>query len=338
MKKIVLLGGTFDPIHYGHLEMMKAAIKQTHADEGWFVLAGQAPLKDDKQLSFETRASLIEIMIKPYSHLKLCDIENTLPQPNYTVNTVKALQIKYPTYQFQWLIGSDQAAQFEQWKDYQYLLDYIEMLVYKREGSVSTSMFTVIEGKPLSVSSTEIRKGLSTMTHPHILYRIITEGLYTQEMLSHYLKPARVKHSKEVAKLMGEFARHYQLDESYYYGLGMIHDLCKELEKQGNLDHLLTPYERKLPAYTHHAYACRNLLAWHYKIKDRKFTDAIKHHVLGTGHTIEAMLLYVSDKCERTRGYDSEPLIKLTKQNVYEGFKATKRVAADYQKEKGVIL
>lgn len=335
MKTIVLFGGTFDPIHYGHLKMMRAAIKQTGASEGWFLLADQAPLKDQIQTSFENRERMIETMIRPYKKMKVCTIEKDLPKPNYTIVTIDTLKRKYPNIQFKLLIGTDQALQFEEWKEHDRIHQEVEVLVFPRFDNKIDDKFTKLIGKPFEVSSTEIRLGHSIDTHPKILSEMIINGIYTEQLLSSYLPASRIKHSKEVAKLMVEFAHHYNLDVNRYYGLGMIHDLCKQLEKENKLDGYLSADDKKFPPYMWHAVAARNILVRFYKVKDRKFVNAIYHHVLGTGNTTEAMLLYISDKCERTRGYDSEPFIELTKKDIRKGFETVKNTSIIYN-QKGV--
>lgn len=331
MKRVILFGGSFDPIHYGHLTMIQRAMKQMKAHEGWFVLADTPPLKDRQLASFEKRLSYIHMMIKPFDKLKACTIEKELPQPNYTINTVTYLQQRHPDIEFLLLIGSDQASQFTQWKDYLLLLEKVVICVYDRHNDENSLNFVSIEGPLLDVSSTQIRQGLSQQTHPAILNDMIKKGIYGQEMLSTYLSDKRVSHCFEVAKLMKEFAQVYPIDPEVAYGLGLIHDLMKQKEKDKELDFILSDNDKFAPEYEWHAIACHHVLTRYYKIKDHDFTNAIYHHVSGNSNSLLGMLLYVADKCERTRGYDSEHLIELTKKDVYLGFKKVRSEAKKYR-------
>ena len=335
MKKVVLFGGSFDPIHYGHLKMIQSAIKQTKANEGWFILADQAPLKDNKQAPYETRLSFIQKMIKPFKKLKVTTIEKDMPKPNYTFDTIKQLQRLYPGITFVLLIGTDQAVQFKQWKDQKELLQLVEVVVYPRTLEPIDDVFTKLSGETFDVSSTQIRQGLSQETHPAILNEMIIHGVYGEEMLREFLHESRVQHSIEVAKLMVEFARHYNLDTQFYYGLGLIHDLMKQKEKDHELDSLLSEEDKKNPPYMWHAIACHHYLSRIYKIKNRTFTNAIYHHVSGQSASVAGMLLYIADKCERTRKYDTEGFIELTKKDLFKGFNAVKKEAMQYRDNKG---
>ena len=85
MKKIGLFGGSFDPVHNGHIELAKTVIKKVGLDEIWFIPTFDQPLKDSHVENFSDRKKLLEIAIKPYRKMKVCDIELSMPQPSYTI-------------------------------------------------------------------------------------------------------------------------------------------------------------------------------------------------------------------------------------------------------------
>ena len=79
--KIGLLGGTFDPIHNGHLAIAKTALKRLGLDQVWFVPSLKTPLKDRELTPFELRVIMMKKALRPYRKMKLCLIEKDLPTP-----------------------------------------------------------------------------------------------------------------------------------------------------------------------------------------------------------------------------------------------------------------
>ncbi len=334
-KKVVLMGGSFDPIHDGHVKIMKTAIKQESANEGWFVLAQQAPLKSKQQLSFEQRAAMIKQMISPYRKFKLCTIEKDLPLPSYTINTIQALQARYPEIEYVFLMGSDQAENFTAWKDYQILLEKIKFLVYPRSETldIDLELFTRLEAPLMDVSSTAIRQGLSVATSPKILSTMILQSYYTQQMLPQFVDQARIDHSLRVAKLAQELAIIHQVDPIKAHSVGLIHDLFKQKSTQEMWPYL-TSAQQLEPAYVHHGYALAQYLAKVYYIRDKAFLKAIFHHVHGNGTGKLAQILFIADKAEAGRPYETSGYRHLAKQNLTQAVKQIQQDIATYERNK----
>ncbi|EJW93246.1 putative nicotinate-nucleotide adenylyltransferase, partial [gut metagenome] len=135
-KKVALLGGSFDPIHNGHIAMAKAAIEQLQVDEVWFVLANHAPLKDFKPTSNEHRLAMLELVCQEHEQFKVCDLELHRKGTSYTIDTLHDLHQQYPDYEWFWILGADQQAQFEQWKDWQELLKLATFVVVDRDDNL----------------------------------------------------------------------------------------------------------------------------------------------------------------------------------------------------------
>ena len=130
MSHIVLFGGSFNPIHSGHLAIARSTLKQLQAHELWFLPTLFTPLKDTEMASFEHRCQMIELMIKPFRKFKISRIEAELKSLSFTYDTVKLLLERYPQHRFTWLIGSDQMMQFKQWHRYKELIGLIAFAVF----------------------------------------------------------------------------------------------------------------------------------------------------------------------------------------------------------------
>ena len=105
-KKIGLYFGTFNPIHIGHLVIANHMANYTNLDEVWFVVSPHNPFKKKKNLLDDyARLEMVHRAAKYYDNLRVSDIEFSLTQPSYTVNTLACLSEKYPENHFSLIMG-----------------------------------------------------------------------------------------------------------------------------------------------------------------------------------------------------------------------------------------
>lgn len=192
MKNIGLFFGSFNPIHLGHIQLAEYIFDFSGVDEIWYIVSPRNPLKGHTELIDEhLRLKMIELATADKEYLQVSDIEFDLPMPSYTITTLRALTEKYPEDEFILLIGSDNMAIFDQWKDYQTILDEYSILVYPREGYPYEDFeekypeMQVLEEAPLfEISSTQIREMIknnedtSQWLHPEVYEFIKANGLY----------------------------------------------------------------------------------------------------------------------------------------------------------------
>lgn len=134
MIKIGLLGGTFDPIHNGHLQLALAALKQCDLEKVYFIPAGSPPHKRFSNVSpFHDRFEMVKLVCQKYPGLNCLDIENQRTQPSYTIDTVNQLLSQHPQCEFYFIIGDDAFVEVETWKDYKKLLSKVSFLICGRE-------------------------------------------------------------------------------------------------------------------------------------------------------------------------------------------------------------
>lgn len=308
MSKIACFGGSFNPPHLGHLKIALTLLRQERFDEVWFIPSVSTPLKDEPLVAFDHRVRMVEALIAPYRKLKICCIEATLPQPSYTINTVKALQAKYPSHQFSWIIGSDQSDQFTQWKDADELLRRISFLVVIRDRSdtIVPTMKTVrVEGID-HISSTLVRQGKLNYTVPKVIAYIMAHELYLESIARSMVSERRWIHVVQVEKLAQELGAYHHMDPHQIALAALFHDCTKMWHKDT---------QEKWLSFTHPEYLRQPMPIWHQKtgaayvgrflqIKDKAVIGAIANHVTGqSGHPL-TQLIYIADKCEPSRNYD----------------------------------
>ena len=165
--KVGLFGGSFNPIHTGHLRLGQWLCKQGLVDELWFLVSPLNPLKqgDNDLLADEARLRLTQLAIEGKPQLRVCDFEMHLPRPSYMVKTLEELRKAYPSVEFLLVIGADNWLRFPQWKDSDEILRRHNLLVYPRPGynidaSTLPQDVRVIQSPLFDISSTEIRQAI----------------------------------------------------------------------------------------------------------------------------------------------------------------------------------
>ncbi|NQW23947.1 MAG: nicotinate-nucleotide adenylyltransferase [SAR202 cluster bacterium] len=133
---IGILGGTFDPVHLGHLSIAKAAMDQAGLERVLFIPAGQPRLKQaEPSASIDHRIEMVRLAIGVNSRFDVSDIEAHRPGPTYTVDTLEELSIKFGTEaDLYFILGMDVLGQLDQWKDPERVLKLCQFLVLDRPG------------------------------------------------------------------------------------------------------------------------------------------------------------------------------------------------------------
>ena len=118
MSKIrtAIFGGSFDPIHNGHIALARAVRDRGLADEVWFLITPLNPHKQGKQLTDENlRLQMAQLALAGEEALTASDFEFSLPRPSYTINTLDALEKAYPGREFLLLMGADNWYKIDKW-------------------------------------------------------------------------------------------------------------------------------------------------------------------------------------------------------------------------------
>ncbi|MCH5318990.1 MAG: nicotinate-nucleotide adenylyltransferase [Paramuribaculum sp.] len=169
MMRVGLFGGSFNPVHIGHLIIGSHIASSDEVDEVWFVLSPTNPLKvnaEFENISEHHRLNMLKIALESIDNpkIKLCDIELSMPRPSYTINTLTELKRQHPDILFKWIIGSDNLHKFDNWKATDEILDNFGLLVYPRPGEIApliqSGKIKQINAPMLDISSTMIRDGI----------------------------------------------------------------------------------------------------------------------------------------------------------------------------------
>ena len=132
--KICLFGGSFDPVHSGHLSIAAAAHKCAALDKVVFLPAACSPFKTGKQMMFdgEERLEMLRLATHDLSWTEVSDMDLTLPPPSWSWRLVEHYRIQFPQAKLYWLMGTDQWEQLHRWARYDYLVAQLTFIVYHR--------------------------------------------------------------------------------------------------------------------------------------------------------------------------------------------------------------
>jgi nicotinate-nucleotide adenylyltransferase len=167
LKKIGLLGGTFDPVHNGHIEIANSFIRSGIIDELWILLTPFPPHKlNENHVSYETRLMMLEMAFADLD-IKILTLEKELPKPSYTYRTIQVLKEEHRDSNFFFCLGEDSLSKFHSWKHFDKILAEADLLVAKRPNSDHSSVkqsildkTTFVEHKPIEISSSSIKKNI----------------------------------------------------------------------------------------------------------------------------------------------------------------------------------
>ncbi len=178
-----IFGGSFNPVHNGHIALARVIVDKGIVDEIWLTLSPMNPLKSDSTelLDDQTRLQMLQLATEGIRGLRVCDIELSLPRPSYTINTLLALSRQHPGIKFRLVIGSDNMLIFNRWKSHEEIKRLFPPIVYPRPGYPAPEALDL----PVSpISSTlvreTIRKGedVNNLVPPKVNRYIREHGLY----------------------------------------------------------------------------------------------------------------------------------------------------------------
>ncbi|SDY50594.1 nicotinate-nucleotide adenylyltransferase [Evansella caseinilytica] len=167
MKKVGILGGTFDPPHIGHLLMAEEARMQMSLDEIWWMPNYLPPHKEKvSNTSNDDRLAMVNSMVGLHESFRLCDVELRRTGPSYTADTMDVLTKRYKDIQFFFIMGEDSLETLDQWHESERLKSLVSFIVIPRPGyrrpreNVSDGI-TVIDAPAVDISSSDIREAVA---------------------------------------------------------------------------------------------------------------------------------------------------------------------------------
>lgn len=332
MERLIVFGGSFDPVHNGHIRIAQAASFALNADVVF--VPAKTPRWKTTEASAEDRLAMLRLAIDgPTSgafYISTVELEGG-DEENHSIDTIRALQKKNPKKRLSLLIGSDQVNEFPRWIEAKELAKEADIVYVRRqgvpvdEGIVKEYAMTAIDyDKAGEVSSSAIR-GLESLDLPApVLGYIEKHGLYFMKKVEPYLSKNRLAHSLSVAHLALAIATSNHIDHpARAYVAGLLHDIGKNLAEADARKIVQESYPEyaDYPAWALHQFTGAYLAKKDFGVSDGAVLDAIEFHCTGKPHMPPlGKILYSADKIEPTRGYDSSKMISACLKDYYLGF------------------
>ena len=340
-KKIGILGGTFNPIHTGHINMALSALKECALDEVWFMPNGCPPHKTvSDTVSSISRYRMVEEAISVYDNFKVIDIELNSTEYNYTHETLEKLSRNYPDYKFFFLMGEDSLRTFESWKKPGLICKYASIIVAIRSDSHEdaallvtkyskqyTGEFILLKSEFIDVSSTELRDkfydnpdvkpeyiddNTFEYVNRHMVYEGVNTAGYTEigdikRDLVETLKPTRYEHTIGVMHTAINLGMRYDVPLILCQYAGLLHDVAKSFDNDGLIDYCkdnkleILDSEYKAPHILHGKVGA-DIARKKYNITDERVLNAIINHTTGRpAMSLLEQIVFVADYIEPGR-------------------------------------
>lgn len=185
-----IYGGSFNPIHNGHIALAKQMLDAGLMDEVWFVVSPLNPFKKEQSdlLSDELRLEMTRLALEGETNMMAQDFEFHLPKPSYTWQTLQEMSKQYPNRQFILIMGADNWQVFHLWYNYQEILNNYSLVIYPREGvnididSLPKNV-KVLKMQLYPISSTQVRQ-------------YIKEGKSVDDLIPKRIIPKALKYYK----------------------------------------------------------------------------------------------------------------------------------------------
>jgi nicotinate-nucleotide adenylyltransferase len=190
LKKIGIFGGSFDPIHHGHLILARDALEKLQLDEVLFIPAAISPHKLEREsTTADVRLAMLRAAINGEPLFAFDTMELERPGPSYTIDTMAALRQREPAAEFFYLIGEDNVARLSSWRRFQELSKIVQFVVLDRSGLRSGHPYPAIR-RHLEISATDIRNRVASgqsiryLVPPAVEIIIHEEKLYREPQKS----------------------------------------------------------------------------------------------------------------------------------------------------------
>ena len=330
--KILIYGGTFDPVHNGHLKLFSSAIKEIKPDLCYVFVAYNSPYKEVSQTPYILRKEMAKQVFTPiHKNIIFDDFEYKKHRKVYTCETVKYIKQKYPKAEIFILVGTDCAATLNTWKNAEYNFKNATFVIGLRPDYKAVKpkfKAHILKGTFPKISSSALRlqimlNGKTPKTILPAVAKIINNNLlYTlhiHKWLKEHLKAPRFNHVLAVAREAGALAQIYGIDAEQAALAGLLHDAGKTLTKDQMVAYAkkhklkikgFEELSKNAPALLH-ADISAHIANKQFAVKDGAVLRAISRHTLG-GQNMSTFdkILMVSDMCAKGRRPQDIKLIK----------------------------
>lgn len=184
-KQIALFGGSFDPIHNGHVKLLEQVCKTFSFDEVILLPCRQSPHKATRpQATDQQRLTMCQLATSHLPKVTVNSLEIMRPLPSYSWMTVEYFQQEYPDAKLYWIMGTDQWNVLESWSRYEYLIQSLHFIIVERQEPVKNKTQTTFNTLSFNqkISSTEIRKSINECSSTKNLPKAVSDFIKENQL------------------------------------------------------------------------------------------------------------------------------------------------------------
>ncbi|MCL1924809.1 MAG: nicotinate-nucleotide adenylyltransferase [Defluviitaleaceae bacterium] len=338
MKKIAIFGGSFDPIHNGHLQVMASIKEDLAIDELIIIPTGENPLKG-KRTPKEHRLNMVKLAVNKQNTDKqkytISDIEIKRAGLSFSHETMKIIKEENEEAELFFTIGADILEDLEAWEGFEKLKELVTFLILNRPGYPlkipKNIKYRVFKIPFLEISSTYVRELISDEKEfEHLVPREAAAYIKENELykisfdnsIYEYadaelkkLKEKRYKHIFGVAEEAMALAKHYNINEEKAKIAALFHDIAKEYTRE-QIDEHIKKYNTQMPPLTItqtpliHGFIGADL-AEEQGIQNKDILDAIRYHTIGRSNMgMLEKIIYIADAFEPNRIFPEREKLK----------------------------
>ncbi|AGM25093.1 nicotinate-nucleotide adenylyltransferase [Spiroplasma chrysopicola] len=312
--KVALFGGSFDPFHTDHLQIIKLVKRTLPVNEIWIIPTNQNPFKTRKLSPIADRLAMINLAVSDIPYVKINNIELKNNQPSTTYETVVELKASYPDIEFYFIIGSDQLPKLGEWNNINELIKIQTFIILQRLEEVSPKLLQKYQAITIPfinnnfLAATDLRAGKNLALQIPVINDYINEHLlYLPERLKSQMDEKRYQHCLNVGQTAQHLANIYDLNPQQALIAGTWHDVTKQWSNEKQEAYLLkyAPELVSEPIPTWHGYSAYYYLKHELLFNDEEILSAIKWHTVGhQSMTKLEMVTFIADKISKERQYD----------------------------------
>jgi nicotinate-nucleotide adenylyltransferase len=213
-KRLGLFGGTFDPIHYGHLRAGEEVVEALTLTRLWFIPAAAPPHKaSGKVTPFAGRYEMTRLAVGDHPVMAVSDIEGRRPGKSYSIETLRLIRQEYrPPWELYFILGLDAILEIQTWKDYAQLFTLCHFVVLDRPGYDRSQLGEVL-GREVHPEFTPLEGGTG-FRHPSG-FRVIFQEITQMDISATGIR-RRVRQGRSIRYLLPEAVRGYIIEENLY--------------------------------------------------------------------------------------------------------------------------
>jgi nicotinate-nucleotide adenylyltransferase len=350
--RIGIFGGSFNPIHNGHIHLARAAAEEFGLEKIYLVPSRISPHKSsDEYVSGEDRLAMLRLAVADDPLFVVSSYELSSDRVSYSIYTVEHFHRRHPEDELYLLVGSDMLLSFDRWYRYEDILSEVTLCVVSREQGDMKLLkkkaaelgragdIVISSSAPVVVSSTEVRKKIAKnknfacYLNENVVQYIRSKGLYSyrgdtsllfdsdekKKYLKAHLSAKRYVHSLNVAAECRKLAQKYGEDPDKAYFAGLLHDICKELpdaeQKELAVNSGFTVCREELETRSlWHAIAGAYFIKTEFGVEDIDILNAVRFHTVGrAGMSRLEEIVYLGDLISADRDYkDVDRMRKLS--------------------------